>query len=110
MHYIQQEREEKDKIRHSPKNLTSSAVNQYQQGNLDAALETFRQAFTIMPKNASIALNLLQAAAISIRDKEQTKYDKEMVRNCMITIENGALSAEQDQRYHKVKEILQELD
>lgn len=110
LHYIQQEREEKDKIRHSPKSLTSSAVNQYQQGNLDAALETFRQAFTIMPKNASIALNLLQAAAISIRDKGLTKYDKEMVRHCMITIENGTLNTEQDQRYHKVKEVLRELD
>lgn len=110
LQYIQQEREEKDSIRHSPKELNNSAVQQYHQGDLDTALETFRQAFTVMPKNASIALNLLQAAAISIRDKGQTPYDKDMIRNCMFTIENGKLNADQDQRYHKVKEVLRELD
>jgi DNA-binding response OmpR family regulator len=108
--YIQQERAEKDAIRTSPKELNSSAVSQYKKGDLDAALETFRQAFTIMPKNPSIALNLLQAAALSIREKGQTPYEKDMIFNCMLTIENGKLNAEQDQRYQRVKEILGDLD
>jgi DNA-binding response OmpR family regulator len=110
LNYIQQERQEKDSIRQSPKELNNSAVRQYRQGDLNAALETFRQAFTIMPKNPSIALNLLQAAALSLRDSGQTPYDKDVIRHCMLTIENGKLDGEQNQRYQRVKEVLRELD
>jgi len=108
--YILQEKAEKDAIRISPKELNNSAVQQYHQGDLEAALDTFRQALTVMPKNPSIALNLLQATAISVRDHGKSPYSKTVISNCLRTVEDGELTAEQNQRYQKVKEVLKDLD
>lgn len=108
--YIQQEKVEKDTIRMSPKELNASAVNQYKQGDLQSALETFRQALTIMPKNASIALNLLQATALNVRNQGKSPFSKQMITNCLQTVEDGELTEEQNQRYQKVKEVLRGLE
>ena len=82
----------------------------FQQGDLEAALDTFRQAFTIMPKNASIALNLLQATALNVRDHGKSPYNKQLIMNCLHAVENGELTDEQNQRYQRVKEVLRDLD
>lgn len=111
LHYIRQERSEKTEIKLSPKELNNSAVARFQQGDLAAALQTFRQAFTIMPKNPAIALNLLQATAMNLRDQGQNDDPNAMniIHNCMRTIESGRLNKEQEQRYQKVKTVLKDL-
>ena len=110
LHYIRQERSEKAEIPMSPKELNNSAVVQYQQGDLTAALRTFRQAFTIMPKNASIALNLLQATAIDLREnRHEDENAQALILNCMRTIESAHLNQEQEKRYQRVKSILRDL-
>lgn len=110
LNYLHQEKQEKDNIRMSPRELNQSAVAQHQQGDLESALETFRQAFTIMPKNATIALNLLQATALNVRDSGKSPFSKKLIMNCLYTVENGELSDEQNQRYQRVKEVLKDLD
>ena len=74
---------------------------------------TFRQAFTIMPKNPSIALNLLQAAAINLREanSEAAKdtLSTQLIHNCLKAIESGKLTEEQEQRYQRVKKVLKDL-
>lgn len=109
MHYVEQEKVEKTAIQSSPKALNNAAVTHYQKGDLDEALMVFKQAFTIMPKNPSIALNLLQATAVEIRDAGMSVGAAKTINNCIRTIENGTLSTEQEQRYHKVKSYLQDL-
>ena len=113
LQYVQQEKTEKAEIRLSPKELNNSAVNQYQRGDLEKALHTFRQAFTIMPKNPSIALNLLQAAAINLREtnNEAAKdtLSTQLIHNCLKAIESGRLTEEQEQRYQRVKKVLKDL-
>lgn len=109
LHYVRQERNEKSEIKLSPKELNNSAVSHYQQGDLEQAIETFRQAFTVMPKNPAIALNLLQATTISVRDHGETAHTTQVIRQCMQTIEGGKLSSEQEQRYAKVKSALKDL-
>lgn len=113
LQYVQQEKSEKTEIKLSPKELNNSAVVQYQRGNLEEALETFRQAFTIMPKNPSIALNLLQATAINLAEKEHDNakpaLSASVIHNCLKTIESGKLSEEQEQRYQRVKEVLKDI-
>ncbi len=110
LHYIRQERSEKADIPLSPKALNNSAVSQYQQGDLAAALTTFRQAFTLMPKNPSIALNLLQATALEMRDSpHRDNHVKTLIHNCMRTIESATLNDEQERRYQRVKTVLREL-
>lgn len=109
MRYIEQEKVEKTAIQSSPKELNNSAVMHYQKGDLDSALLVFRQAFTIMPKNPSIALNLLQATAAEIRELGVSDGAPALIRNCIKTIENGSLTQEQEQRYHNVRSYLKDV-
>jgi DNA-binding response OmpR family regulator len=109
MQYVEQEKVEKTTIQHSPKALNNSAVMHYQKGELDEALLVFRQAFTIMPKNPSIALNLLQATAAEVRNIGLSDTTPKLIKNCIKTIENGSLTQEQEQRYHNVKSYLKDM-
>ncbi|NMH59354.1 response regulator [Alteromonas ponticola] len=111
LQYVQQEKSEKAEITHSPKELNNFAVIKYKRGDLATALKTFRQAFTIMPKNPSIALNLLQATAMELREKDRIINGKAdtIIHRCMKTIESGKLSQEQEQRYQRIKSILADL-
>lgn len=109
MRYVEQEKVEKTSIQSSPKALNNSAVMHYQKGELDEALLVFRQAFTIMPKNPSIALNLLQATAAEVRNIGLSDNTPKLVKNCIKTIENGSLTQEQEQRYHNVKSYLKDM-
>jgi DNA-binding response OmpR family regulator len=109
MRYVEQEKVEKTTIQSSPKALNNSAVMHYQKGELDQALLVFRQAFTIMPKNPSIALNLLQATAAEVRNIGLSDNTPKLVKNCIKTIENGSLTQEQEQRYHNVKSYLKDM-
>ncbi|MBN7820973.1 response regulator [Bowmanella yangjiangensis] len=108
LHYIQQEKREKAEIRQTPKELNNSAVDFYQSGQLEEALKAFRQAYSLMPKNPSIALNLLQAIAMKVREQGLSEGAASMVERCILTIENGKLNDEQEERYLKVKSFLQE--
>ncbi len=109
LHYIEQEKLEKKTITSSPKELNNTAVSHYERGDLEEALKIFRQAFTIMPKNPSIALNLLQATAVEIKVQGLNNHAPQLIRNCIRTIENGKLSAEQERRYHNVKSYLKDV-
>ena len=103
MQYLQQEKEERATIRQTPKELNNTAVGHYQRGDLEQALSIFRQAFTVMPKNPSIALNLLQAIAMRGREGKKTEHAMALVKNCINVLENATLDDEQVERYHKVR-------
>ncbi|WP_026374527.1 response regulator [Aestuariibacter salexigens] len=108
LHYVQQEKQEKDEIRQSPRELNNTAVTHYEQGNVDSALEVFSKAFTIMPKNPSIALNLLQAIAVKAKERRLPSNTKAVINQCIKTIEDGSLNQDQEQRYQKVRAVLTE--
>lgn len=111
LHYIKQEKTEKSATAHSPKALNNLAVSYYQQGNTQQALSAFRQAFTVMPKNPAIALNLIQTTASEIRAKRQQNNvaTRELLFNCMTTIETARLTEEQHDRYQKLKKAVRTL-
>lgn len=109
LHYIHQEKQEKTVIKQSSKELNNAAVEFYQKGEIENAMEVFCHAFTIMPKNASIALNLLQAIATKIKDVGPSGSTKQIMQKCIKTIENRVLSEEQEERYHKVRSVLDEI-
>ncbi len=108
MHYLKQQQQEKREIAESPKALNNTAVNYFREGDVANALIAFRQAFTVMPKNPAIALNLLQTTASEIRDNpgRQTEDNKKLIFNCMKTLESATLTDEQERRYHRVKSSL----
>jgi CheY-like chemotaxis protein len=103
LHYIHQEKEEKSNIKLSSKELNNTAVDYYQKGDIDNALETFTKAFTLMPKNTSIALNLLQVMSVKVGKLGVTSASKALLKKCISNIENATLSEDQQERYHKIR-------
>lgn len=110
LQYIQKEKQQRIDITQSPRDLNNTAVEQYQKGDLDSALKTFRQAYTVMPKNPSIALNYLQTIAIQAEEGAVPDHCRIIIGNCLKTIEEGDVSPEQQARYEKVKAFLNKLD
>jgi DNA-binding response OmpR family regulator len=108
LRFVKQEKKEKREIKQTPKALNNSGVEHYERGELESALKTFRQAYTVMPKNPAIALNLLQAIAMHSKQKGISKSVNSIVQKCIKTIEEGSLTTEQSERYQRVKSHLQE--
>ena len=106
LQYIQQEIKEKSSIKFSSRELNNNAVNFYRRGDIDNAMESFTQAFTIMPKNASIALNLLQLIAARSHNMAAPKVANQLIKKCIKTVENSVLNEDQQERYHKVRSVL----
>lgn len=106
VHYVMKEKQERSEIRFTPKELNNKAVDHYQQGEINEALDVFKQAFTVMPKNPAIALNLLQAIATRGKESGLPQNVDSLVRHCINTIENSHLEQEQEDRYHKVRSFL----
>ncbi|MGB0860242.1 MAG: response regulator [Pseudoalteromonas spongiae] len=104
--YLKQEQQERDEIRHSPKELNNNAVHSYEKGKYEEALNYFTQAFRIMPKNANIALNLLQVM-LDTKHPGSQSLNKAMISRCMDTINNAKLDAEQQARLDKLKPMIQ---
>ena len=105
--YLKQEKEEKEAITLSPKILNNTAVAQYKRGNLEQSYTTFAQAFRVMPKNPSIALNYLQAIVRARKANAPMLPDTlSAIKKCRETLESAALSEDQYSRYEDVKSIL----
>lgn len=108
LHYVQKEKVERSVIKQTPKELNNTAVNYYQDGDVDQALMVFRQAYTVMPKNPSIALNLLQSIAIIAKERDIPENSQVAIKACIATIENSSLTEEQEERYNKVRGFLEQ--
>jgi CheY-like chemotaxis protein len=108
LHYIAQEKDEKLSIKHSSKELNNLAVDHFQTGNMEKALETFTQAFTIMPKNTSIALNLMQTLSSLMSNIGVSERSTLILKKCIQAIENSKLTDEQQKRYHTLRSFIDE--
>jgi CheY-like chemotaxis protein len=106
--YIRQEKHEKSTIKQSSKELNNAAVDSYKQGDMKSALQVFSHAFTLMPKNPSIALNLLQAITARSHEIGHTDTDTSTgtINRCIRIVENSSLNDEQEARYHKIRTML----
>jgi hypothetical protein len=60
-----------------------------------------------MPRNQSIALNLLQCILNASRSGQT--FNSELIGRCTKTIENSRLDNDQRVRYDKIKEQLQQI-
>ncbi len=107
--FVKKEKQQRIDIKQTPKELNNTAVRFYQQGNTEAAFTAFRQAFTIMPKNTSIALNLLQTITTRALSAGLSDSATSMVKRCIKIIEESDLDPEQKQRYDKVRAQLSEV-
>ena len=108
MHYLHQQHDERKDITMGPKELNNHAVKQFNKGELDVALEAFSQAFRVMPKNASIALNLLQCLADATGKKGIT-FNTNLAKKCMSVLQSAELDSEQLTRFDKLLAQMKEM-
>lgn len=101
LRYIQQQQSERRDIKMGPKELNNHAVTQFNRGHLNTALEAFSQAFRIMPRNPSIALNLLQCLFDNTKQHGQS-MNLIMAKKCYALLVATDLDSEQQQRFDKI--------
>lgn len=104
--YILTEQQLRSEIKDTPQSLNNKAVEYFKRGNFTHALDSFNLAFKLMPKNPSIALNLMQSAIesnLAFMDKHRLQS---MVSKCKQTLNKVSLNDEQQERYDKLNEML----
>jgi DNA-binding response OmpR family regulator len=99
--YIQQQQTERRDIKMGPKELNNHAVSHFNKGQLNVALEAFTQAFRVMPKNASIALNLLQC--LFDNNGQGQSFNLVLAKKCYRLLCKHTLEDEQAARFEKIK-------
>lgn len=100
---LQPERIERAELATAPRELNNIAVMHFQHGNWQAAQAAFAHAFRLLPKNAGIALNLLQSVLLAPQNNT-TKERQALIQSCLNTIEKGKLNPEQSRRFEQLKQ------
>jgi DNA-binding response OmpR family regulator len=101
--YLQQERLERAELSTPPRELNNIAVMHYQHGNHQAALAAFQHAFRLLPKNAGIALNLLQSILTAPLGSIDPVSKKKLLKATLAAIHQGKLHPEQSRRFEQLK-------
>lgn len=101
--YLQQEQVERAELATAPRELNNIAVMHFQHGNWQAALAAFSHAYRLLPKNAGIALNLLQSVLLAPQNSTP-KERQSLIQSCLSTIEKGKLNPEQSRRFEQLKQ------
>ncbi|WP_404340496.1 response regulator [Pseudoalteromonas mariniglutinosa] len=109
LRYIQQQQSERRDIKMGPKELNNHAVTQFNHGQLNTALEAFMQAFRIMPKNPSIALNLLQCLFDNSNQNGQS-FNLVIAKKCYALLCSHELEEEQVTRFDKLKQKAEKMN
>jgi hypothetical protein len=102
--YLQQEQRERERMAQGPRELNNNAVHLYQHGNWQEAFSAFVMAAQVMPKNAGIALNLLQTLLTSPRPLVADTERQHILQRCQQLIDNSRLKPEQQERYQQLKQ------
>ena len=106
--YIQQQQSECRDVKMGPKELNNHAVTQFNRGQLNTALEAFTHAFRIMPRNNSIALNLLQCLFDSAK-KDGHTLNLIIAKKCYALLSATNLDREQQQRFDKIVKLAEKM-
>lgn len=107
--YLRQEQTERVQMKQGPRELNNNAVQLYQRGHWEQAFEAFNLAHKVMPKNAGIALNLLQTLLTSPRPLCGVQEKLRLQQQCEKVISAASLKPEQQRRYEQLKSKQQPL-
>lgn len=108
MQYINEEQQLRIEIKESPKELNNKAVGYFQIGKYRRALQSFEMAYKLMPRNPSIALNLMQTVIESDSYFIDDQRLMALISDCKNTIANSQLNVGQRERYDKLNEMLEQ--
>ena len=104
MQYLQQEQQERERMPQGPRELNNTAVRLYQHGNWQEAFAAFVMAAQVMPKNAGIALNLLQTMLTSPRPLCPASQQQDLLVQYQQLIDSSKLTSAQQARYQQLKQ------
>jgi DNA-binding response OmpR family regulator len=100
--YLQQEQQERESLPMGPREFNNNAVMLYERGQWHQALTAFIQAFSIMPGNVGIALNLLQSLR-STKDIDPSIQTEQLRLQCEIILSKAKLNEEQEKRWQQLQ-------
>ncbi|WP_111979272.1 tetratricopeptide repeat-containing response regulator [Algibacillus agarilyticus] len=97
--FLAQEVKERKEIPYSPRELNNMAVSFYKKNQYEPAIQTFKDALRLMPKNTRIALNFLQVLVdqklkYGFKDHHEDNYAK-----CIDILTAGNLDDTQTRRF-----------
>jgi CheY-like chemotaxis protein len=102
---VSKEKKEKESIQLNPRELNKEGRQAFNNGNFGKAFKIFSQASVLMPKNTSIALNLLHVISklkINTAISELGLH----VNHSINLLEHKKLNFEQSQKYKKLRNLL----
>lgn len=107
-HYIKSEKELRIEIKDSPKQLNNRAVGFFQRGDYQGAFNAFKAAFKVMPRNVSIALNLMQSIIEHSGLKNNSAEAVNLINRCQSVVRQSTLSEEQQERFERLNQMLEQ--
>lgn len=102
---VEVEHKTRESIIKTPRELNKQALYAYEEGNFDKAFELFRQAQIMVPKSASIALNLMQVL-VKLKLSKWMKDFSFVIYHCVDIIEQQRITEAQAIKYSKLKQAL----
>lgn len=93
--YIVQERNERSKIHHNPKELAEMASIHYKHKRFAPAYKLLTQALQLAPKNPNIGLSLLKVLARIAQDEGLNEEQESGLKHCKSVLKAAELSAQQ---------------
>jgi DNA-binding response OmpR family regulator len=100
--YLKQEQKERETLPMGPREFNNHAVLMYERGQWHQALEAFIKAFSIMPGNVGIALNLLQSLR-STENIDPSIQTEQLRLQCEVILSKAKLSEEQQKRWQQLQ-------
>lgn len=100
--YLHQEQQERETLPMGPREFNNNAVLLYEKGQWHQALDAFIQAFSIMPGNVGIALNLLQSLR-STENIDPAIQTEQLRLQCEVMLSRAKLNEEQQKRWQQLQ-------
>ncbi len=100
--YLRQEQQERETLPMGPREFNNNAVLLYEKGQWHQALDAFIQAFSIMPGNVGIALNLLQSLR-STENIDPAIQTEQLRLQCEVMLSRAKLNEEQQKRWQQLQ-------
>jgi DNA-binding NarL/FixJ family response regulator len=105
MKTVEVEHKTREAMLKNPRELNKQALYAYEEGNFDKAYELFRQAQLMVPKSASIALNLMQVL-VKLQISKWMEDFSSVIYHCIDIIEQQRITDAQAIKYSKLKQAL----
>jgi CheY-like chemotaxis protein len=102
---VSKEKNEKQSIQFNLKELNKEGIKAFNTGNFGKAFEIFSQASALMPKNTSVALNLLHVISKLQMSTAISELGLHVNRSINL-LEQKKLNFEQSQKYKKLRNLL----